>query len=108
MAYERAPAICGNLRWSNTTQSALKIYAAAQWRPLVQSPIAPSGASEAVLKEHADDRHHCQAPVRQLCLQLLFPDRWVLDRGADAQRTQAQEALAIVTWFGVVLVVHKL
>merc|ERR1719203_2405045 len=35
----------------------------------VQGPIAPCGPGEAVLKEHADDRHHGQAAVGNLDVQ---------------------------------------
>jgi len=43
------------------TQLALK---GPEWRRRIQGPVAPGGAREAILEEHADDRHHRQAPAR--------------------------------------------
>merc|ERR1719203_2332619 len=51
----------------------------------VQGPIAPCGPGEAVLKEHADDRHHRQAAIGNLDVQppgvrvgITVVDQWWL------------------------------
>merc|ERR1719373_818571 len=44
----------------------------------VERPIAPGGAGEAVLEEHADDSHHSEAPVGDLGVQAPLPPFRVL------------------------------
>mmetsp|Transcript_108785 Transcript_108785/g.152075 ORF Transcript_108785/g.152075 Transcript_108785/m.152075 type:complete len:222 (-) Transcript_108785:6-671(-) len=45
-----------------------------QRRRSVVGPIAPCTSSEAILKEHANDGHHRQSSVCQLCIELCFLD----------------------------------
>mmetsp|Transcript_4965 Transcript_4965/g.7680 ORF Transcript_4965/g.7680 Transcript_4965/m.7680 type:complete len:387 (+) Transcript_4965:66-1226(+) len=57
----------------------------------VQGPVTPSTACESVLKEHANDCHHCKPSVCELCRELSLPFLRVI--GCKQRRLPA-----IVTW----------
>ena len=57
---------------------------------------------------HANDGHHGQAAVGELCVEFFSAQGGVLDGGAEAKVSQAEAALAIVAWLGGLLVHHEL
>merc|ERR1719432_620613 len=59
-----------------------------QRRSRVEGPVTPRGASEAVLEEHSDDRHHSQAAVCDLRRKLLL----LLRRVRGGQPLEAEVA----------------
>mmetsp|Transcript_81182 Transcript_81182/g.205187 ORF Transcript_81182/g.205187 Transcript_81182/m.205187 type:complete len:289 (-) Transcript_81182:343-1209(-) len=71
------------------TQLVLK---GSQRRVCVESPISIRGSSQSILEEHSHDRHHCQAAIRQLSVQL--PGLGCRVRG----REHLEAKVAISTW----------
>ena len=57
---------------------------------------------------HANDGHHGQAAVGELCVEFFSAQGGVLDGGAEAQVSQAEAALAIVARLGGLLVHYEL
>jgi len=64
-----------------------------QGRVRVQRPIAPRAACEPVLEEHANDRHHGQAAVRQLRGEFRLPHFRVLHFAQEVR-----ESDAVIPW----------
>ena len=68
----------------------------------VERPVSPGRAREAVLEQHAHDRHHRQPPVGQITVEALL----VLHRVANATETgkpPAPDGLVVSRWARVVI-----
>merc|ERR1711972_1213476 len=59
-------------RPKNEETTLFEVCTSSQGRICVERPVTPSAARQSILEEHADDRHHGQAAIRQLCRQLLL------------------------------------
>merc|ERR1719361_174099 len=59
-----------------------------KWRSSVESPVAPGGASQPVLEEHPDDRHHGKATIGKFCIQFPLLDLRII-RGNELETVVA-------------------
>jgi len=66
----------------------------AQWRCSVVRPVTPCLACQPFLEEHADDGHHCEAAIVQLCKQALFLLLGISD-GRAARKSECAETLVV-------------